>query len=114
VIFVSVFGISVVHCRRGLGYGMLKNAGYVESATGAIWHLTDRGRNLLARYPDGFDDATARLVLREGRSEVGDTAVEQAEPTSGISSGQCVFAERNVTDPRRLPIDPIRKYLRGR
>lgn len=40
-----------------------------------MWRLTDRGRELLERYPNGFDEETGRRVIREGRREVqgGDT-----------------------------------------
>jgi restriction system protein len=48
---------------------MLKAAGYVDNPTPGIWRITERGRELLARYPDGFDEETGRWVIREGRSE---------------------------------------------
>lgn len=48
---------------------MLKAAGYVDSPAPGIWRITDRGRDLLARYPDGFDEGTGRQVMREGRRE---------------------------------------------
>lgn len=34
-----------------------------------IWRITDRGRELLGHYPDGFDEETGRRVIREGHSE---------------------------------------------
>jgi restriction system protein len=55
--------------RSGWALSMLKAAGYVDSPTTGIWRITDRGRDLLARYPDGFDEETGRRVIREGRRE---------------------------------------------
>jgi restriction system protein len=46
---------------------MAKAAGYVDSPGPGIWQITDRGRELLAQYPEGFDDEAARLVIRESR-----------------------------------------------
>lgn len=46
---------------------MLKAAGYVDNPTPGIWRITDQGRELLARYPDGFDTEIGRRVIREGR-----------------------------------------------
>jgi restriction system protein len=72
--------------RSGWGLSMLKAAGYVDNPTPGIWRITDRGRELLARYPDGFDEETGRRVIREGRSEIqgeddggGDAAADAAE-----------------------------------
>lgn len=56
--------------RSGWGLSMLKAAGYVDSPSLEIWRITDRGRDLLARYPDGFDKETGRRVIREGRSQI--------------------------------------------
>lgn len=55
--------------RSGWALSMLKAAGYVDNPTPGIWRIADRGRELLARYPDGFDEETGRRVIREGRSE---------------------------------------------
>jgi len=54
---------------------MLKAAGYIESPTPGIWRITDSGRDLLGRYPDGFDEETGRRVIREGRRETQGEAV---------------------------------------
>jgi restriction system protein len=48
---------------------MLKAAGYVDNSTRNIWRITERGRELLAHYPDGFDVETGRRLIREGRRE---------------------------------------------
>lgn len=53
--------------RSGWALGMLKTAGYVDNPTPGIWRITDRGRQLLARYPEGFDEGTGRGLIREGR-----------------------------------------------
>jgi len=55
--------------RSGWALSMLKAAGYVDSPAHGIWRITDRGRDLLARFPDGFDEETGRQVIREGRRE---------------------------------------------
>jgi len=55
--------------RSGWALSMLKAAGYLDSPTPGMWRITDRGRELLERYPDGFDEETARRVIREGRRE---------------------------------------------
>ncbi|MGH7471109.1 MAG: restriction endonuclease, partial [Longimicrobiales bacterium] len=55
--------------RSGWALSMLKAAGYVDNPTPGIWRITDRGRELLARYPDKFDEDTGRHLIREGRRE---------------------------------------------
>jgi restriction system protein len=56
--------------RSGWGLSMLKTAGYVDNPASGLWQITDRGRELLNRYPGGFDDETARQVIRESRAEL--------------------------------------------
>ncbi|HVC92696.1 MAG TPA: restriction endonuclease [Pirellulales bacterium] len=53
--------------RSGFGLSMLKTAGYVENPTRGVWRITARGRDLLASHPHGFDDETARQLIRESR-----------------------------------------------
>lgn len=53
--------------RSGWALSMLKAAGYVDNPTPGIWRITERGRQLLARYPEGFDEETGRRLIREGR-----------------------------------------------
>lgn len=72
--------------RSGWALSMLKAAGYVDSRERGIWCITDPGRQLLARYPDGFDEETGRRVIREGRREAqgedgGDGAADADETT---------------------------------
>ena len=55
--------------RSGWGLSMLKRAGYVYNPGAGIWRITDAGRELLARHPDGFDEETGRRVIREGRRD---------------------------------------------
>src|SRR5438309_5663604 len=65
--------------RSGWGLSMLKAAGYVDSPELGIWRITQRGRDLLARYPNGFDEETARRVIREDRSQIqGEDATEDS------------------------------------
>jgi restriction system protein len=56
--------------RSGWALSMLKAAGYADSPTPGTWRITERGRELLERYPDGFDEETGRRVIREGRREI--------------------------------------------
>lgn len=76
--------------RSGWGLSMAKAAGYVDSPARGIWQITDRGRELLARHPDGFDDDAARQVVREsrrgGRSE--DASEDSAADLSAAAAQQ--------------------------
>jgi restriction system protein len=62
--------------RSGWALSMLKAAGYVDNPAPGIWRITERGRELLRHYPDGFDEGTGRRVIREGRNE----SAEQDSP----------------------------------
>jgi restriction system protein len=54
--------------RSGWGLSMLKTAGYVDNSSApGVWRITNRGRDLLASYPRGFDDESARQVIRESQ-----------------------------------------------
>lgn len=56
------------HCyRSGWGLSMLKAAGYLDSPSVGVWRIAARGRELLAAHPNGFDEDTARRVIRESR-----------------------------------------------
>lgn len=55
------------HYRSGWGLTMLRAAGYVESPRPGIWTITARGRELLAAHPRGFDDESAKQVIRESQ-----------------------------------------------
>lgn len=74
--------------RGGWALSMLKAAGYIDSPGIGVWRITDRGRELLRLYPDGFDEETGRRVIREGRRKVeGDNSdagelADQAEVAS--------------------------------
>lgn len=69
---------------------MARAAGYVDSPGPGIWQLTDRGRELLAQYPEGFDDETARLVIRASRREIrsGDPGDDSPADISGPAAQQ--------------------------
>ena len=82
--------------RSGWALSMLKSAGYVDSPEPGIWRITDRGRDLLARYPDGFDAETARQVIREGRREI------QGEDASDDSALGGVGATIQQTPDERI------------
>ncbi len=53
--------------RSGFGLSMLKVAGYVSNPALGTWQITSSGRELLTLHPDGFDDETARQLIRESR-----------------------------------------------
>ena len=55
--------------RSGWALSMLKAASYVDNPAPGFWRITARGRELLVRYPDGFDSEIGRRVIREGRRE---------------------------------------------
>lgn len=74
--------------RSGWALSMLKAAGYVDNPTPGIWCITDRGRELLTQYPDGFDENTGRRVIREGRRVVQDEAAGDAAGTPDAEAQQ--------------------------
>jgi len=81
--------------RSGWALSMLKGAGYVDSPGLGIWRITDRGRDLLARYPDGFDEETGRRVIREGRRVIqGDDTVGGGVADAGEVAAQQAPEER--------------------
>lgn len=53
--------------RSGFALSQLKAAGYVDNPTAGLWRITEDGRKLLSRFPEGFDQETARLLIRAGR-----------------------------------------------
>lgn len=57
------------HYRSGWGLSMLKAAGYVDSPASGVWRITSRGRELLAAHPHGFNEDTARQVIRESKKD---------------------------------------------
>ncbi len=75
---------------------MLKAAGYVDNPTPGIWCITERGRELLANYPDRFDEQTGRRIIREGRKDVeGQMAdVSSGDETLDETAGQTTPDER--------------------
>lgn len=81
--------------RSGWGLSMLKAAGYVDSPEPGIWRITERGRDLLARYPDGFDEETGRQVIREGRSQI-----HREDFTEDTSLGISAAAVQQTPDER--------------
>ena len=75
------------HYRSGWGLTMLRAAGYVESPRPGIWRITARGRELLAAHPRGFDDESAKQVIRESQkatSGAGPTDEPVAEPPASL------------------------------
>lgn len=82
--------------RSGWALSMLKAAGYVDNPAPGIWRITDRGRQLLTRYPDGFDEETGRRVIREGRSEA------QEQDSAGGGAAGTVDAVAQQTPDERI------------
>lgn len=77
------------HHRIGWSLNTLKAGGYVESLSSGGWRITGRGKELLASYPQQFDDATLRDIAREARAAIrgGEDPVEDTTmelPTSVI------------------------------
>lgn len=75
---------------------MLKAAGYADSAAPGIWRITERGRDLLARYPGGFDEETGRQVIREGRREI------QGEDAGSVGAAEVGEAAAQQTPDERI------------
>ncbi len=81
--------------RSGWALSMLKAAGYVDSPARGIWQITDRGRDLLARYPEGFDEETGRRIIREGRRETqGEDVADGGVSDTGEAGAQQTPEER--------------------
>lgn len=72
--------------RSGFGLSMLKAAGYVDNLTPGIWQITSRGRELLTLHPEGFNDETARQLIRESR-KAGRVEGTLDEADGGATSG---------------------------
>jgi len=69
--------------RSGWAFSMLKFAGYVDNPSRGMWCITERGRGLLARNPDGFDKATVSQIVQEKRTNIqGETAPENDDTDS--------------------------------
>jgi restriction system protein len=82
--------------RSGWALSMLKAAGYVYNPMSGIWRITEQGRELLARYPDGFDEETGRRVIRDGRSEA------QGQDVVGDDLAGAVDAATQQTPDERI------------
>jgi restriction system protein len=80
--------------RSGFGLSMLKAAGYVDNPVPGTWQITNRGRELLTLHPDGFDDETARRLVRESRNA---TRVEGVHVETDESAA---FALQQTPDER--------------
>ena len=93
--------------RSGWALSMLKAAGYVDNPTPGIWRITDRGRELLARYPDGFDEETGRRVIREGRSE----AQGQDFAGGGLAAGVDAVAQQTPDERIDGALEEIRRAV---
>lgn len=55
--------------RSGFALSLLKKRGYTDSLQNGIWRITNHGRELLTRYPEGFSQEVVREVLRAYRNE---------------------------------------------
>jgi restriction system protein len=82
--------------RSGWALSMLKAAGYADSPAPGILRITERGRELLERYPDGFDEETGRRVIREGRREI------QGEEVGGGGAADVGEAAAQQTPDERI------------
>lgn len=93
--------------RSGWALSILKAAGYVDNPIPGIWRITDRGRELLGYYPDGFDEETGRRVIREGRSEV------QGQDVAGTGLTGAVDAAAQQTPDEQIDgvLEEIRRAV---
>ncbi len=89
---------------------MLKAAGYVDNPTPGIWRITDRGRELLARYPDGFDEETGRRVIREGRRE---TQGEDASGGDGAADAGEAGMQQTPEERIDSALEEVRRAVAG-
>jgi restriction system protein len=92
--------------RCGWGLSMAKAAGYVESGGPGIWRINDRGRDLIAAFPQQFDAETAKRILRESRAGR-QTDAENAEDNA-LGSDIAQVAAQSSPDER---IDAALKEL---
>lgn len=80
--------------RSGFGLSMLKAAGYVDNPVPGTWQITNRGGELLTLHPDGFDDETARQLVRESRRAASVEGVHEEADESAASALQQAPDER--------------------
>lgn len=92
--------------RSGWALSMLKAAGYAESPGPGIWRITGGGRQLLERYPDGFDEETGRRVIREGRQ-----AQEQDRDDRGEVVSTETVAQQTPDERIDGAVDEIRRAV---
>jgi restriction system protein len=90
--------------RGGWAISILHSARYVENPTRGFWCITNRGRELLARFPNGFDDETGRRVIREGRE-----AVQPAATASGTRT----VLEQTPDERIEAAMQEIRQVVTG-
>lgn len=83
--------------RSGFALSQLKAAGYVDNPTAGLWRITNEGRKLLARFPEGFDQETARLLIRAGRRDTHSLAVSSDGVDSEVIDDATV---QNTPDER--------------
>jgi restriction system protein len=88
--------------RIGWALNILKNGRYVEASSPGVWKITTRGRELLSRYQDTFDEGTIRYIVREAESATGIAATE--------TTGDDVAATAQTPDER---IDAALAELNG-
>lgn len=72
--------------RSGWGLSILKACGYLDSPARGVWRATDRGRELLARYPDGLPEEIRRQITREYRKR--DPGADDTGDDSTDGTGQ--------------------------
>lgn len=96
--------------RSGWALSMLKAAGYADSPMPGMWRITDRGRELLARYPDGFDEETGRRVIREGRRE---TQGEDVGGGGGVADAGEAAAQQTPDERIDSALEEVRRAVAG-
>lgn len=75
--------------RSGWGLSHLKACGYLDSPARGIWRITDRGRELISRFPGGFPDEIRRQITREYRQrDAGTESALEDSPDSIVRNEQ--------------------------
>jgi restriction system protein len=88
--------------RSGWGLSQLKAAGYVESGGPGIWRITDRGRALLAAFPDQFDAEATKRIRREYRQSRADRHTEAEEHDAAFDGAEVAQAAMQPSPDERI------------
>jgi len=98
--------------RSGWGLSMLKGAGYLDSPTRGVWRITQRGREILALYPEGFTEEIGRQIVQQSRN-TGPTpaGMDVTTPQALVSAAQQAPDERIETAVKEIHQQVARELL---